>query len=282
MLAARRRGVQRRAGAGRHADDKSGKLLGEDNKIIARVKGDPELVAIKDVAYMDVSPKPDRRRLRVADPVPRARRRQPRADGLQHAAAGRAAAHLTEAPLVGTGMEEVVAQNSSMVVKAKKAGVVTSVDATKIVDRRRRLSAAEVRGAQRAHLPEPGSRSCSAEQVEAGRCSPTAPRPTTVCWRWARTSPSPSCRGTATTTRTRSSSPRSWSSDDVYTSIHIDEFEIEIRETKLGREEFTRDIPNVSERALRHLDESGIVTVGTRVKAATSSSARSRRRARAS
>jgi DNA-directed RNA polymerase subunit beta len=54
--------------------------------------------------------------------------------------------------------------------------------------------------------------------------------------------------------------------DDVYTSIHIDEFEIEIRETKLGREEFTRDIPNVSERALRNLDETGIVRVGTRVR----------------
>ncbi len=53
--------------------------------------------------------------------------------------------------------------------------------------------------------------------------------------------------------------------DDVYTSIHIDEFDVEIRETKLGREEFTRDIPNVSEKALRHLDESGIVHVGTRV-----------------
>jgi len=52
---------------------------------------------------------------------------------------------------------------------------------------------------------------------------------------------------------------------DVYTSIHIEEFEVEIRETKLGREEFTRDIPNVSERALRNLDEEGIVRVGTRV-----------------
>ena len=47
--------------------------------------------------------------------------------------------------------------------------------------------------------------------------------------------------------------------EDVYTSIHIEEFEIEIRETKLGREEFTRDIPNVSEKALRNLDENGIV-----------------------
>ena len=54
--------------------------------------------------------------------------------------------------------------------------------------------------------------------------------------------------------------------DDVYTSIHIEEFEIEIRETKLGREEFTRDIPNVSEKALRNLDENGIVRIGTYVK----------------
>ena len=47
--------------------------------------------------------------------------------------------------------------------------------------------------------------------------------------------------------------------DDTYTSIHIEEFDVEIRETKLGREEFTRDIPNVSEKALRNLDENGIV-----------------------
>jgi DNA-directed RNA polymerase subunit beta len=53
--------------------------------------------------------------------------------------------------------------------------------------------------------------------------------------------------------------------DDVFTSIHIDEFSVEVRETKLGREEFTRDIPNVSEKALRNLDENGIVREGTRV-----------------
>ena len=53
--------------------------------------------------------------------------------------------------------------------------------------------------------------------------------------------------------------------NDLYTSIHIDEFEIEIRETKLGPEEFTRDIPNVSERMLKNLDDSGIVRTGTRV-----------------
>ena len=53
--------------------------------------------------------------------------------------------------------------------------------------------------------------------------------------------------------------------EDKYTSIHIEEFEIEIRETKLGREEFTRDIPNVSEKALKNLAEDGVVRIGTRV-----------------
>ncbi|MEW6250135.1 MAG: DNA-directed RNA polymerase subunit beta, partial [Planctomycetota bacterium] len=52
---------------------------------------------------------------------------------------------------------------------------------------------------------------------------------------------------------------------DAFTSIHVESHDIEIRETKLGREEFTRDIPNVSERALRSLDERGIVHIGTRV-----------------
>ncbi len=53
---------------------------------------------------------------------------------------------------------------------------------------------------------------------------------------------------------------------DTLTSIHIEDFEVEIRETKLGREEFTRDIPNVSEKALASLDDSGIVQVGTYVR----------------
>ena len=53
--------------------------------------------------------------------------------------------------------------------------------------------------------------------------------------------------------------------DDTFTSIHIEDFDVEIRETKLGREEFTRDIPNVSEKALSNLDENGIVRVGARL-----------------
>ncbi len=54
--------------------------------------------------------------------------------------------------------------------------------------------------------------------------------------------------------------------DDVFTSIHIESFDVEIRETKLGKEEFTADIPNVSEKMLGSLDENGVVSIGARVR----------------
>src|SRR3546814_1257017 len=54
--------------------------------------------------------------------------------------------------------------------------------------------------------------------------------------------------------------------DDVFTSIHIEEFEVMARDTKLGQEEITRDIPNVGEEALRQMDEAGIVYIGAEVK----------------
>ena len=69
--------------------------------------------------------------------------------------------------------------------------------------------------------------------------------------------------------------------DDVFTSIHIEEFEVMARDTKLGPEEITRDIPNVSEEALRNLDEAGIVAIGAEVNPGDILSARSRRRAKA-
>jgi len=54
--------------------------------------------------------------------------------------------------------------------------------------------------------------------------------------------------------------------EDAFTSIHIEEFEVEARDTKLGKEDITRDIPNVGEEALRDLDESGIIRIGAEVK----------------
>ena len=72
------------------------------------------------------------------------------------------------------------------------------------------------------------------------------------------------CLGTATTTKIHPDL-RAYSRDDVFTSIHIEEFEVAARDTKLGPEEITRDIPNVGEEALRNLDEAGIVYIGADV-----------------
>ena len=73
-----------------------------------------------------------------------------------------------------------------------------------------------------------------------------------------------SCPGRAATSRTRSSCPTAWS-DDELTSVHIEEYEVDARTTKLGDEEITRDIPNRSEESLRNLDDRGIVRVGAEV-----------------
>jgi DNA-directed RNA polymerase subunit beta len=70
--------------------------------------------------------------------------------------------------------------------------------------------------------------------------------------------------------------------DDVFTSVHIEEFEVVARDTKLGKEEITRDIPNVGEEALKDLDEAGIIRIGAEVTPATSWWARSPPRARPS
>ncbi|MEM7202792.1 MAG: DNA-directed RNA polymerase subunit beta [Planctomycetota bacterium] len=246
--------------------DKNGKLVGEGDKIIARVKGDPALVDIKDVSYLDVSPS---QIVGVsASLIP----------FLEHDDANRAlmgsnmqrqAVPLltSEWPLVGTGMEDVVAQNSSMVVRTKRAGSVTQVDASKITigDDTYRLRKFEGLNERTCLNQKPIIK--LGEKVEAGQ----------VIADGAATE-----QGVLALGKNLVVAFMPWDGynyedailiseglvrRDVYTSIHIDEFEIEIRETKLGREEFTRDIPNVSERALRHLDESGIVMVGTRAKA---------------
>jgi DNA-directed RNA polymerase subunit beta len=172
---------------------------------------------------------------------------------------------ITEAPLVGTGMETAVAQNSGMSVRAEKSGKVTFVDATRIeVDGRnyplRKFSGLNERTCiNQKPLVKVGQKVKKGEVM----CDSAATQ-----------------NGILALGRNVLVAFMSWEGynfedaiilserlvkDDVYTSIHIDEFDVEIRETKLGKEEFTRDIPNVSEKALRHLDESGVVQVGTHV-----------------
>ncbi len=172
----------------------------------------------------------------------------------------------TDAPLVGTGMEEVVGLHSSMVVRAEHAGTVTDVDATHIVINH----TDEHRLEKFVGLNE---RTCLnqtpivklGQEVKAGQ----------VIADGGGTDQGILALGKNILVGFVSFDGYNFEDaiivserlckDDSFTSIHIDEFTAEVRETRLGKEEFTRDIPNVSEKALRNLDERGVVREGTRV-----------------
>ena len=176
-----------------------------------------------------------------------------------------------EAPYIGTGVEARAARDAADMILAEDDGTVTEVDGD--VDHRRvqdagpqGLPPAQVRALEPGHLHQPEAASSTrATRSRRATSSPTAPPPTTASWRSARTCSSPSCRGRATTSRTPSSCSERLVKDDVLTSIHIHEHEIDARDTKLGPEEITRDIPNLSEEILADLDERGIIRIGAEV-----------------
>jgi len=172
----------------------------------------------------------------------------------------------TESPLVGTGMEKVVGQNSSMVVRAQKSGIVTAVDASTIViDHTDEYHLAKFVGLN--------ERTCLNQKpmVELGEKVKTGQ----VIADGGGTAKGILALGKNILVGFVSFDGFNFEDaiivserlckGDSFTSIHIDEFTAEVRETRLGKEEFTRDIPNVSERALRNLDEYGVVSEGTRV-----------------
>ena len=244
-------------------DPETGKL--HKGFVLARKSGELSHVSSDDVDYVDISPKQIVGISASLIPF------------LEHDDANRAlmgsnmqrqAVPLlrTEPPLVGTGMEGIVGQNSSMVVHATGAGSVTAVDATKIVINH----TDEYRLEKFIGLNE---RTCLnqkptvrlGEKVKAGQVIADG-------------------GGTANGVLALGKNvlvgfvsfdgfnfedaiivSEKLCKDDSFTSIHIDEFTAEVRETRLGKEEFTCDIPNVSERALRNLDEYGVVRQGTRV-----------------
>jgi DNA-directed RNA polymerase subunit beta len=172
----------------------------------------------------------------------------------------------TEAPLVGTGMEAIVGQNSSMVARAANDGVVTAVDARHVVVNHTDEHPLE-------KFVGLNERTCLnqtpivqlGEKVNAGQ----------VIADGGGTDNGVLALGKNVLVGFVSFDGFNFEDaiivserlckDDSFTSIHIDEFTAEVRETRLGKEEFTRDIPNVSEKALRNLDEHGIVREGTRV-----------------
>ncbi len=174
---------------------------------------------------------------------------------------------VTEPAVVGTGLEIAVAQNSGMLQRAEKAGTINYVDADRIEIDGKIYPLQKYTGLNERTCLNQKPIVKLGQKVQKGQllCDGAATR-----------------QGELALGRNVLVAFMSWEGynfedaiilserlvrDDVYTSIHIDEFDVEIRETKLGREEFTRDIPNVSEKALRHLGDDGIVHVGTRVSA---------------
>ena len=235
-----------------------------EDRVMARHRNDVAWVSVADVNYTDVSPC---QMVGVsAGLIP----------FLEHDDANRALMGsnmqrqgvpllITEAPLVGTGLEASVAECSGMVIKADKSGKVTYVDSTSIEVDGKKYSLRKFTGLN--------ERTCLNQRpiVQIGQ----RVRKGDLLCDSAATS-----NGELALGRNVLVGFMSWDGynfedaiilserlvkEDVYTSIHIDEFDVEVRETKLGREEFSRDIPNVSEKSLRHLDESGVVVIGTYV-----------------
>ncbi len=172
----------------------------------------------------------------------------------------------TEQPLVCTGMEEMVGRNSSVVVRAKRGGTVTEVDATKIVINQ----TDEYELAKFVGLNE---RTCLNQRplVKIG----DKVDKNQVIADGGGTSEGALALGKNVLVGFVSFDGFNFEDaiivserlvkNDSFTSIHIDEFTAEVRETRLGKEEFTNDIPNVGEKALRNLDEHGVVREGTRI-----------------
>jgi DNA-directed RNA polymerase subunit beta len=183
---------------------------------------------------------------------------------------------VTEAPLVGTGMEAVVARDSGVTVVAKRDGVVESVDAARIVIKPEEddptgsnVDIINLIKYQRSNqntcinqkpIVRPGQKVRKGQVIADGPATDAGElalgRNVLVAFMpWGGYNFEDSILISERVVK-----------DDIFTSIHIEEFECVARDTKLGKEEITRDIPNVGEEALKDLDESGIVRIGAEVK----------------
>jgi len=248
-----------------------------DDLVVVRHAGDVQLLPPDKVDFMDVSPK---QLVSVAaalipflenDDANRAlmgSNMQRQAVPLVHA----------EAPFVGTGMEGVVARDSGAAIAARRTGVVDQVDATRIV----------IRATDEADPTKPGVdiyRLMKFQRSNQNTCINQRPlvKVGDQVKKGDIIADGPSTDlGELALGRNVLVAFMPWNGynfedsillserivkDDVFTSIHIEEFEVMARDTKLGPEEITRDIPNVSEETLKNLDEAGIVYIGAEVRA---------------
>ena len=175
-----------------------------------------------------------------------------------------------EAPYVGTGIEAIAARDSGVVICAKADGVVDYVDARKIIVKNAKgTDTYYLEGFERSNMgtcyhQKPIVR--KGDKVKTGEVIADGPS----------TDQGEMALGKNLTIAFVNYDGYNYEdavilnerlvNDDVFTSIHIKDYEIECRDTKLGAEEFTRDIPNVSEEARKNLDENGIIRIGTEVK----------------
>ena len=178
---------------------------------------------------------------------------------------------VTESPIVGTGMEYKACLDSGVAVVSEAAGVVEKVDAASIVVRE---DSGELKTYNLTKFKRSNSGTCTnqrpivskGERIEAHQVIGDGPA---------------TCNGEISLGRNALIGFMTWEGynyedavllnerlvrDDIYTSIHIEEYEIECRDTKLGPEEITKDIPGVGEDALKDLDENGIIRIGAEVR----------------
>lgn len=177
----------------------------------------------------------------------------------------------TEAPFIGTGVENIAAKDSGVCIVAKADGIVEYADAKKIIVK-------NAKGKDTYYLSNyelANSSICShqrpivkvGDKVEAG---------VTILADGNSTDKGELALGKNMTVAFMTFNGYNYEDavilnenlvkDDAYTSLHLEDYEMQCRETKLGPEEITRDIPNVSEEARRNLDENGIIAIGTEVK----------------
>ena len=253
-------------------DSKTGKF--HRDRVTARVGGEFRLVPVEEVDYIDVSPK---QVVSVAASLIPFLENDDANRALMGSNMQRQAVPLykPEAPLVGTGMEFVTARDSGAVVICKRRGVVDSVDSERIIVRadvsNEEDGAADIY--RLVKFKRSNQNTCinqkplvkQGDRVNAGQVLADGPA---------------TDKGELALGRNTLVAFMPWRGynfedailvseglvkNDAFTSIHIEELDIEARDTKLGPEEITRDIPNVSEEALKDLDESGIIRIGAEV-----------------
>src|SRR5438067_11444573 len=248
-----------------------------EDLIVCRHAGDVVMLAPDKVDFMDVSPK---QLVSVAAALIPFLENDDANRALMGSNMQRQAVPLVraEAPFVGTGMEGVVARDSGASIAARRTGIVDQVDATRIV----------VRATEEADPTKPGVdiyRLMKFQRSNQNTCINQRPlvKVGDLVTKGDIIADGPSTElGELALGRNVLVAFMPWNGynfedsillserivkDDVFSSIHIEEFEVMARDTKLGPEEITRDIPNVSEEALKNLDEAGIVYIGAEVQA---------------